>query len=812
MVYRNDSGGVLARPDDMQWPRYDVLGAEAQDANGNLLDGAVVSLQGINSVDDLFGSSPEFINYISGGQLTRVYNGVDVPAAVPLSIEDKVYAPFDGNDYVRSAGYWKQLRVDANNRSNLLNLNPAIYADGAAGSSDPNGLSGWYFNNEANQKINWYFYGTTDPSAPTLSEFGGCYFVLNIKATGAHTFINVYTQPQGDGQDFSWYRSRINYDDNAAMGSLPVGRYLVHTENLDVTGIYPDLDRITLPYDATFSNGPQGGSEKLFLIALGTSSGLSAGQNQITVENFAIRTRRLIDRYDLLASSTPQAAPAGTFRGEVANPSQLSALTNPLEDDYAGVQSTGTIWQYDGAAWSDTSNVISFQSWIPTVGPEAPPENTGTINISTSFSANTSQNTETGEVYRIGPSNQAYNVAGICSVETIAAAGDYFEFPALLINQHTGLGLASTADAEGTGPNQNGLANPGILWDYPTYNNHYTGKSAMAFFTGSGPWTYGSQNGGSYQTGSGYNSTTLRNLGLFPNYGGGGGATVRVGLDDQYHFYCSVIDGAVNRVVFRSLNPLPVQAYRFCCVLYMANAKLSQLPNRIVGAQPPANGYADTHYVDFDGFNEYVSFTSSTPIASVMDFSQDWSFGFKIADTWNPTNASTVKYTVVKNGANTFYINANNSNASPYMANGQTYQGLNTWVGVSAGDRIVVCYNSGTNAFTYYLNGVSRGTRTLTMNNLADGTVTLAQGSGSSVYQSNYLAGGLDEVWFANRPLNIAEVQETVNGGDPSLWSFYADVIEFLLMGEDTFPAINGLRGLLTGTAENGEPGDFVGY
>ena len=146
------------------------------------------------------------------------------------------------------------------------------------------------------------------------------------------------------------------------------------------------------------------------------------------------------------------------------------------------------------------------------------------------------------------------------------------------------------------------------------------------------------------------------------------------------------------------------------------------------------------------------------------------------------------------------------------MANGQTYQGLNTWVGVSAGDRIVVCYNSGTNAFTYYLNGVSRGTRTLTMNNLADGTVTLAQGSGSSVYQSNYLAGGLDEVWFANRPLNIAEVQETVNGGDPSLWSFYADVIEFLLMGEDTFPAINGLRGLLTGTAENGEPGDFVGY
>ena len=83
MVYRNDSGGALERPNDMQWPRYDVLGAEAQDGDGNLLAGAVVALQGINSVDDLFGSSPEFVNYIANGQLTRVYNGVDVPAGVP---------------------------------------------------------------------------------------------------------------------------------------------------------------------------------------------------------------------------------------------------------------------------------------------------------------------------------------------------------------------------------------------------------------------------------------------------------------------------------------------------------------------------------------------------------------------------------------------------------------------------------------------------------------------------------------------------------------------------------------------------------
>jgi hypothetical protein len=216
--------------------------------------------------------------------------------------------------------------------------------------------------------------------------------------------------------------------------------------------------------------------------------------------------------------------------------------------------------------------------------------------------------------------------------------------------------------------------------------------------------------------------------------------------------------------------------------------------------------------VDFDGWDEYVAFTDSTPIANVMDLSQSWSFGFKIADTWVPqVNGS--KSTIIKNGLNTFYINASSSNATPYIANGQdAYQGLNTWVGIAAGDRVVVSYNAGTNAFTYYLNGNARGTRTLSMTNNADGTLTLAKGSGVSAFQSNYLAGGLDEVWFANRPLNSAEVQETSNGGDPSLWSFYADVIDFLLMGEDVFPNIDGLKGQLTGTAVNGEPADFVGY
>jgi hypothetical protein len=810
--YRNASGGPLPRVGEVQWPRYDVSGAEAQDSNGNLLDGAIIELSEINSVDEIF-QNVEFIQYVETGLLREIIYGIEVPISTPKSLNALFYAPIDGEVYGRRYNEPVALRVDANNRQNVKNTNSSIYADGAAGAEDPDGLAGWYFSNQLNEKINWYFFASVDPNAPTFEEFDGCYFVLNIKATGAHTFVNVYTQPQGDGQDHSWYRSRINYDDGGAMDALPVGRYLVHTENLNVDGIFPDLPRITLPYDATFSNGPQVGSERLFLIALSTGSGLAANQNQITVENFAYRSRKNINRFDLLAVTEQQAAASGSFRGEVANDGQLSSVTNPLEGDYAGVQSTGTAWQYQSGSWVDTNNNILFQSWIPPVPPEAPPQNTGTVSISSAYSAKVAQNSATGEIYRIESFNQTYNQAGIASVETISSAGDYFEFPALLINNHTGLGLASTADITGSGPNQNNVADAGILWNYPTDNKSYSGRSNMAYFTGSGPWTYGSQNGGSYTTGTGYNATTLRNLGLFPNYGGGGGATVRVGLDDQYHFYCSVVDGAVNKIVFRSLNPLPVQAYRFVCALYMGNAKLSQLPNRIVGSQQPQNPYSDTKYVLLDGFNEHVSFADSTPISSLLDYSQSWSFGFKVATQWNPENTGGVKYTVLKNGQNTFFINAGTGNASPYLANGQDItQGINTFTGLYEGDRIVVTYNAGTGVFKYHLNGTNTWSRTITLNNNSDGTVTVGQGSGTSPYQSNSLAGGIDEVWFASRPINDAEVQEAVNGGDPALWTFYGDVIDFLLMGEDVFPNIDGIKGQLNGTAENGEAEDFKGY
>jgi len=501
-------------------------------------------------------------------------------------------------------------------------------------------------------------------------------------------------------------------------------------------------------------------------------------------------------------SNVESISAAVVFRGEVANEAQLSSFDNPEAGEYAAVSATATLWLYDGAAWFDTTVEASFQNWIPPVGPPPVPENQGVVTFDLSRTKDVQLQPLTGEVYRIGSTNSGYNVAGLASAETISNPGEYFEFPALVVNQHQGFGLASAADCDGAGPNDNGVPVPGVLWTSGALA--YSGRSWAAYFTGAGVWTTGAQNGGPTLTGSGYSNTLLASAGLFST-----GAQCRIGLDSQAHAYFGVVVDDVVRVVWRSATPMPVQDYKFVWNGHYITSKLSQLPNR-VSAAPPA--YEDTHFVRFDGTDEFVSFADSAPIASLLDFTQSWSFGFKLGNTWNPSQ-SDARDTILRNGANAFYMRgANTGNAAPYLQNGLTYQGQNTWNPLNSGDRVVVTYDSATNRARYFRNGAQVGggwtLSTLLANNNVDGTCSLAKGGG----WSSYLAGGLDEVFFVGRRLLPAEVAESAAGGDPSLWSFYADVIDFLLMGEGTFPSINGIKGALSGTLENGEPEDFVAY
>ena len=497
---------------------------------------------------------------------------------------------------------------------------------------------------------------------------------------------------------------------------------------------------------------------------------------------------------------------AFVFRGEVGTPSELASVTDPETGDYAAVQSTGTLWQYRDASWEDTEEVAVFQNWIPPVSPSPLPENRGQITPDLRFTKDVAIQASTGITYPVGPTNSGYNVRGLVSEEVIRNPGDYFEFPALVINQHQGFGLASAADCVGNGPNENGVPIPGRIFQLG--NNTYSGRSAMAFFTGSSAWTYGAQNGGSKVNGSAYPTAVLAPTGIFST-----GATVRVGLDAQYRFYVGVVIDQEVKVVFRSENPLPTQNYKFVWTGFYFTSVLSQLPNIVTSVTPPA--YTDTHYVQFDGVDKFVTFADSTPISAVLDLSQDWAFGFKLATQWN-VEGRDARLTVIRNGSNSFYMRGpGTANAAPYVQNGDSsdkrlYSGANTWKTLSQGDRVVISYNASTKRFTYYRNGdnVVGWTLRAGLTNESDGTLSVGQGGG----WAQYLKGGLDEVFFMPRQMTDSEVRESAAGGDPALWTFYADIIDFLLMGEGTFPTIDGLKGILEGTLQNGEPKDFVEY
>ena len=504
-------------------------------------------------------------------------------------------------------------------------------------------------------------------------------------------------------------------------------------------------------------------------------------------------------------------ASAGTFsfRGEVATPTELPTITSPQDGQYAGVQSTGTLWVYQSNAWSDTEITATFQDWIPPVGPDPLPQNEGQVTLDLALTKDVAIQQSTGIIYPVGPTTSGYNIRGFATEQFIESPGDYFEFNNLVITGgHQGFGLASLDDAAGVGPNENNKPSPGVLWQ--STNSSWAGRSAMAYLTTAGIFTYGSQNGGSYVTGSAYNNAILAASGLV---GGGMGAKVRVGIDEQYRFYFAVLYQGDFRIVWRSQNPLPTQQYRFVWTGYFFTSVLSQLPNVI--KSPVAPSYRDTHYVKFDGVNEFISFTDSQPIERVLDLSQDWAFGFKVATQWN-VEGRDAKLTVLRNGANSFYMRGpGTANAAPYVQNGDSsdkrlYSGQNTWKTLSQGDRVVISYNSSTERFTYYRNGdnVVGWTLRVGLTNESNGTLSVGQGGG----WAQYLKGGLDEVFFMPRQMTESEVGESAAGGDPALWTFYSEIIDFLLMGEDTFPQVNGLKGVLAGNLQNGETGDFVEY
>ena len=263
-----------------------------------------------------------------------------------------------GDRLIWSGTAWQKIRksttVDANSRMICLNTETALFADGEHPVRDPDGRAGWRYTNTTGNKINWYLWSELQHVDYSLSQFEGVYMVVEIKSQGSMPYWTVYTKPEGDGNDASWYRSRINYVDEAGSAALAPGRYLIHTSNFDPSGIEPDLPRLSLPV-GTNTVGLQAGTEELWLMALSTSSGFPAGTNDFLVEKVGVQINGNIGGIELAAVDT---RPAYTdyYLGSYVSSADYPAHGEQGQWLIDSTDDTMLVWDADGGQWVATGS------------------------------------------------------------------------------------------------------------------------------------------------------------------------------------------------------------------------------------------------------------------------------------------------------------------------------------------------------------------------------------------------------------------------------------------------------------------------
>ena len=92
----------------------------------------------------------------------------------------------------------------------------AVHADGSAGVADVNGRPGWAFvkdgASEPTAKCNWYCGPAANEKLEfkDLSSYWSILTIDDFTAASSLPWLQIYTKPQGDGLDHSWYRSKLN--------------------------------------------------------------------------------------------------------------------------------------------------------------------------------------------------------------------------------------------------------------------------------------------------------------------------------------------------------------------------------------------------------------------------------------------------------------------------------------------------------------------------------------------------------------------------------------------------------------------------
>ena len=724
-----------------------------------------------------------------------------------------------------------------------------VHANSGKGTADPNGIDGLHFTNSADptNKINWYYLSNaTRTSSETTTTLKGGYAIITIYATGV-CYFNIYTKRKNDGQDASWYRSRITYLTYNAFDNYVDQKVVIYWgENPDV---YPDLPRIEMDYDSFSSDGPQGDDEEIFLSALNTSTNYSAGTYSFTAEslgyindgknhNFMCThhtdTTALTQSYNSISQSllnVSQDVNALTtflnavelgrfFRGYVMDEAEMLALTSPLIYQYAIRVDTLTIWEYNGTDWYDTTIEASVSGITQEEELVLSYSNTHYIDLDgvndyinltnvdakvLDFTESWSLGYEVEDVSTVNDSSYTtlfkrgdneitlrkggsnWGIYVFCNGQSIAQANTWHA-------PQSGSKIFITCNGSRIAYYLDGWQRANMSINATTIsNNNPTGDLQVGNGGSKGSNWYGGVN----------------NLMIME------GSQAVLGHDENVEYFSK------QDVTTLSFYPsiydfIPLGERPYPNVLGLKQVVEGTLENglesnyyqrAVAGAIGTPFTDLPGQYIKLDGTNNYLNFPGVD--SDILDFTKKWAVSMKIKNVSGVNNAS--KTVLFKRGKNEITLVKGGTNWGLYVyCDGLAIGQANTWYAPTFDSDIVfIC--SGTK-LEYYLNGARRAYLNFNGNiSNNDPVGDLIIGEGGIVGGDWY--GGIKDSFIMkgiNSQLTSTQVNEYRNNTTPSSLSYYSDLLDYLPFGADTFPNIVGLKGVVSGSLVGGNESDFV--
>tara|TARA_B100000767_G_scaffold207287_1_gene194197 strand:- start:971 stop:3403 length:2433 start_codon:yes stop_codon:yes gene_type:complete len=749
---------------------------------------------------------------------------------------DSIFNDESGKIETWNGSSWNVSAGELNVSTSLAsNRDSSIYADGKAGKLDSSGLSGWNFKNDYNgEKINWYYvYNENGSNEMTLTTLTSMYAVVKIYNEREFHF-SVYTKRENDGNDYSWYRSRVNYELTTAFDGLSGETVLVYWGEEPKS--FSSLKRIEMPNDPTFSFGPQGSSEDILFAGLATDSSAQAGEYDFTVKNLGyINDKRETNTvtkigadFDLINTeitnlkSFKEAVELGRFfRGYVADEDGMNALTGAARFEYVIRMDTSTIWEHNGTDWYDTLIVGSLEGIAQ--------EEELVLNYSDT------------KYFDLDGLNDYVDLTGVP-----AEVMDFTESWSL------GIELAGSVDTVNDstyitlfkrGNNEITLRKGGSNWGFYVYSNGYSVAQANTWYAPSaGSRILVVSNGtqisyyldGTLRSRTSYNASTQYqdnsgNLEIGKggitgsNWTGGvnnlmimNGGSSDLGKDQLAEFNAQ--GNVSNMSFYPSVTDFVTLGERpFPSVLglkQVVSGEIKDSTESVVIVKNPAGPIGTPFvnspgmYVKLDGTNNYIEFDNAD--ADVLDFSvgKTWAVATKFNSVSGVTDY--VKTTLWSRGTNEITLVRGGTNWGLYVyCNGASIGQANTWYAPNDDSTIVFTFDG--TKLRYYIDGALRSTlsvnSSISQNNPSG---NLYFGKSGAIGVNWY--GGVEEAFIiegSNSVLTSSQINEFGTVAGASL-SYYNILEDYFKVGIDAFPSINGEKTVITGNLINGTEEDFI--